>query len=343
MILVSNPSRAVTVKERGLITDGGMRWVPEKGVQPGGILELHHPMQMCQVSVTRARMRIRIAALQRTLLWGLVFLLCPGSLSIASGIEAEAVLRSMEEGYQRLHDYEAMLMRTERFQSEIVEETMLLRFRKPFDVYLKWIGEPFAGRQVSYRKDRNPSEFYLRAESWLKRLLAPERLGILSPRALRNQHHLISDIGIGKLIRVILGELNKGQQDPSFRLSRREDDTVQKRAVWVIRGTFPNQQSRSYAVAPGDTIWSIAEKFDIDPYVIVHNNDNVADFFDLEAGKELRIPRYHGYRVETAVDKEWRLPLRIEIFDWSHRLYEAYTYTNMRCNPGFGDEDFSLK
>ena len=113
--------------------------------------------------------------------------------------------------------------------------------------------------------------------------------------------------------------------------------------MWVIEGVFPNPRPSSYNVEEGDTIWSIAEKFDLDPYVIVHNNDNVTGFFDLEPRMRLRIPRYYAYRVETAVDKEWMLPLRIKIFDWSDVLYESYTYTKVRLNPCLGDEDFLLR
>ena len=260
------------------------------------------------------------------------------------GLDIERMLSSMKGHYQQVNDYQAVLKTIERIDSRLSQEGItLLRFRKPFDVYLEWIVGPFAGRQVVYLKDRNPTEFYFRAESWLKRIFAPEKFDIRSPRALKNQHQTISNIGIGNLIDFMLKELSKGKQDPEFRLWTKEDSVIEGRPVWVIEGTFPNQRPRSYTVEEGDTIWSIAERFEIHPYVIVHNNDNVRDFFDLEEGKRLRIPKYYAYRVEAAVDKESRLPLRIQAFDWSDELYESYSYTNVRLNPGFGDEDFLLR
>ncbi len=270
-------------------------------------------------------------------------------LALAGGLRLEAVdveriLSSMKDHYQQVSDYEAVLKTIERIDSQLSEEGItLLRFRKPFDVYLEWIVGPFTGRRVVYQKHRNPTEFYLRAESWFKRLFAPEKFEIRSPRVLEDQHQTISNIGIGNLIDFMLKELGKGKQDPEFRLRPKEESVMDGRPVWVIEGTFPNQRTRSYTVKMGDTIWSIAERFEIHPYVIVHNNENVRDFFDLEAGKRLRIPKYYAYRVEAAVDKESRLPLRIRAFDWSDELYESYSYTNVRLNPGFGDEDFVLK
>ncbi len=260
------------------------------------------------------------------------------------GVDVEHLLRSMKDHYQQVNDYQAVLKTIERIDSRLSQEGItLLRFRKPFDVYLEWIMGPFAGRKVVYLKERNPSEFYFRAESWLMRIFAPKKFGIRSPRALKDTHQTINNIGIGNLIDFMMKELNKGKHDPEFRMRLKEDRVVDGRPVWVIEGTFPNQRPRSYTVESGDEIWSIAEKFEIHPYAIVHNNDNVTDFFDLEEGKRLRIPIYYAYRVETAVDKEWRLPLRIQAFDWSDELYESYSYTDVTLNPGFGDEDFLLR
>jgi hypothetical protein len=53
-----------------------------------------------------------------------------------------------------------------------------------------------------------------------------------------------------------------------------------------------------------------------------------------------------GYYCMTAlidVDREHRLPIYAEIFDWHGQLVERYGYLDLRLNPGLTDEDFDPK
>lgn len=53
-----------------------------------------------------------------------------------------------------------------------------------------------------------------------------------------------------------------------------------------------------------------------------------------------------GYYCMTAlidVDREQRLPIYIEIFDWHNLLIERYGYLNLRLNPGLTNGDFDPK
>jgi hypothetical protein len=53
-----------------------------------------------------------------------------------------------------------------------------------------------------------------------------------------------------------------------------------------------------------------------------------------------------GYYCKTAiidVDREHRLPIYAEVFDWHDQLIERYGYLDLRLNPGLTDEDFDPK
>jgi outer membrane lipoprotein-sorting protein len=50
-----------------------------------------------------------------------------------------------------------------------------------------------------------------------------------------------------------------------------------------------------------------------------------------------------SYYCRTAVidvDRDYRLPIYAEIFDWNRQLVERYGYLDLRLNPGLTDEDF---
>jgi hypothetical protein len=53
-----------------------------------------------------------------------------------------------------------------------------------------------------------------------------------------------------------------------------------------------------------------------------------------------------GYYCMTAiidVDREQRLPIYAEIFDWNGQLVERYGYLDLRLNPGLTEDDFAAK
>jgi hypothetical protein len=56
---------------------------------------------------------------------------------------------------------------------------------------------------------------------------------------------------------------------------------------------------------------------------------------------------YYAYRSVVYFDKEWRLPVRVENYDWPRGgnadgdLLESYSYANLRFNVGLNDAAFN--
>ncbi len=57
--------------------------------------------------------------------------------------------------------------------------------------------------------------------------------------------------------------------------------------------------------------------------------------------------RYEYFRTVVYFDKEWKLPVRVEGYDYPRyaddpgELIEVFSYINLRCNVGLGDETFN--
>jgi hypothetical protein len=58
--------------------------------------------------------------------------------------------------------------------------------------------------------------------------------------------------------------------------------------------------------------------------------------------------QFYSYRSIVYFDKEYRLPIRVEAYDWPRRggppegdLLESYSYVNLRFNVGLGEADFN--
>ncbi len=52
---------------------------------------------------------------------------------------------------------------------------------------------------------------------------------------------------------------------------------------------------------------------------------------------------YYCYRCIVNVDLETRMPIKVQIFDWSNRLVETYGFEKLKLNPGLTDKDFDPK
>ena len=59
------------------------------------------------------------------------------------------------------------------------------------------------------------------------------------------------------------------------------------------------------------------------------------------------VGRYEYFRTVVYFDQEWKLPIRVECYDYPRRaddsgeLIEVFNYVNLRCNVGLGDETFN--
>ena len=51
---------------------------------------------------------------------------------------------------------------------------------------------------------------------------------------------------------------------------------------------------------------------------------------------------YYGHRVFVDVDQESALPVKIEVYGWNDEFLEMYTYTKLKLNIGFTEEDFDV-
>lgn len=49
---------------------------------------------------------------------------------------------------------------------------------------------------------------------------------------------------------------------------------------------------------------------------------------------------YSSYRMILAIDEENGLPIKASIYDWEDLLMGEYIYSDLRLNPGLGEEDF---
>src|SRR3989442_3018146 len=127
-----------------------------------------------------------------------------GLASSAVGLEPLARLEPMAAAYARVQSYTARFVR-----QEVADGTLrpraeaLLKFQRPGRIYLRWAAGRPAGREILFVPGQNGGRMLVREPGLLASLativMAPD-----SPRVLEESRHPVTDIGIGRLIGLIL-------------------------------------------------------------------------------------------------------------------------------------------
>jgi hypothetical protein len=137
-----------------------------------------------------------------TILIALVLTLAP-AVSVRAA-EPLALLEPMATAYARVQRYTARFVRQEVVDGALrPREEALLKWERPGRIYLRWTAGRPAGREILFVPGQNGGRMLVREPGLLASLativMAPD-----SPRVLEESRHPVTDIGIGRLIDLIL-------------------------------------------------------------------------------------------------------------------------------------------
>jgi outer membrane lipoprotein-sorting protein len=225
-------------------------------------------------------------------------LVWPASVALgqASLEEFEHLLKEMNQAYTQVDHYTATFLIQERVDGELgPKQHLVLKFKKPFKVYLRWLRGKHEGRQALYPAGADGNELWVRLPMLVGAVTVS--LDPQSPRARKGRRHPITDVGIGRLLDFITESAYRGLQHGEL--------TIEDGGQLV---TFNRPTHRFILHLPSDAT--------------------------------------KGYYCMTAlidVDREHRLPIYAEIFDWDGQLVERYGYIDLRLNSGLTEKDFEAK
>lgn len=167
----------------------------------------------------------------------------------AGAASQEELLQWLDRAEQRfgeVHDYTAIFLRREMIRGFLREqETIHLRFQRPFKVYMKWLEGPGKGREGLYVAGSNEDRFLVH-EARGFRSLVTAAMEPDHPRVLQESRHPITDVGIGRLLEIIAGNARRGSREGVLRLLDRGPGDVAGRPVRQIEGILPRDPSQGY-------------------------------------------------------------------------------------------------
>jgi len=256
--------------------------------------------------------------------------------------EALAVVEEMTRAMAGVRDYTMTLVKRELFGKELAPEVCyLVKWQRPPRIYLKEIAGPREGQEVIY------------APGWNKGRLKAHKGGFpdftvnLDPRgrlAMGHAHHPILDVSVPHLVAVVADNLARARAKGvgTIKVAGREElfgiPAVRIEVTAPATGTSPT-------LAPGQTLWDLADATGQSMYVILHANAwrgwTQADH--PQPGDAVIVPEFYAGRMTLWVDEKLELPVQVDLYDHEGRLYEHYEHHDLKIDVGLGDSDFDPK
>jgi outer membrane lipoprotein-sorting protein len=154
-------------------------------------------------------------------------------------------IRDMEEAYLEINNYTAIFHKQEQINGRLrEEETIFIKFKKPFKIYMKWIKNPYKGREVLYAGGWNENRMMIYESTVMGGVtinLDPK--GLI---AMKGNRHPITDSGIGNLVKLIGDNFTKGIKTGDLEFKECSEETVYDRKTKKFKLIFPKDKTRGY-------------------------------------------------------------------------------------------------
>lgn len=147
--------------------------------------------------------------------------------SAATALTADAqLLARLVASVAAVEDYTCIFTKQERVDGELLPtETLLLKQSRRLNaLYLKWIGEPFKGRELIYAPDRYGPKMKVRDGGGLRSRLGTVSLDPHDRLARRGNRHQVTEMGLFPVVEAIVTALKR--DGDGVRYSDPYEDTV---------------------------------------------------------------------------------------------------------------------
>ena len=126
--------------------------------------------------------------------------------------EVNKYIAAMDQAYTRINGYTCRFKKQERIRGKLLpEETIFLKFQKPYRIYMKWTVDPYQGRELVYNSDWGDGKVVAHPGSF------PDITVRLSPDGrliMRKNRHPVTDAGIGHTIDIIRNDYQTATSNP---------------------------------------------------------------------------------------------------------------------------------
>ncbi len=157
------------------------------------------------------------------------------------------ILFGAVENYKGVQDYRCIFLKRQMMGDELQgRQRILLKYREPMSVYMKWLAEPHKGQEILYVPDRYGEKGYARAGGWFGKVTPLIRVDVDGYWVMRDNIRPLNDIGIGRFLDIFMENFHRADKADDGALIDRGESVVEGRRVKVIEAVLPPDESEGY-------------------------------------------------------------------------------------------------
>ena len=163
----------------------------------------------------------------------------------SASLDPEEWLRKAEAAYDRVTSYTCVLYKQQRVSGKLLpEETILLKYKKPLSVYMKWIKAPYKGSELLYVAGWNANRIRAHRGGILR--FITRNLDPADPGLMAGNLRPVTSIGIGYLLELVAINMRKAIKVGELTFSERGEETVYGVNTQILEMVFPKQSVNDY-------------------------------------------------------------------------------------------------
>ncbi len=246
------------------------------------------------------------------------------------------IIREMFKKSATIKTITYTMRKQERFNGKLITQQSLSKVNyNPLRVYIKQ-QYPKEGLEVLYIHGHNNNNALVNTNGfpWINLSLDP--MGSIMRE---NQHHTIYESGYSHMVSILEHLTTKyGKESDGF---MKNEGTIlwNNRPCWHIVFTNPHFKYYKHTIKAGENLLTISAKAKLSEHMILELNKSLKNYTDVTPGQVIVAPNDYSPKLELYIDKEWKMPLLMKIFD-EKGLYENYEYKNIIINPVYSAKEF---
>lgn len=174
------------------------------------------------------------------------FVLSPMGMNTTGADEnydALKILLAMKESYvKNVDSYTAIMVKGEPgISKQKTPQKIYVKFQKPFKVYMKWVDQPYDGRELLYIQGENNDHFFVKPDGVIGFFVRLVKLP--STFKTDESRYTVRDFGIGNLVDGIINITMDAQKNNDLDLHCHGIVTRNGREVYEIERLLPKKGS----------------------------------------------------------------------------------------------------
>ncbi|MCB1196022.1 DUF1571 domain-containing protein, partial [bacterium] len=151
------------------------------------------------------------------------------------------------EKFTAIDDYSGQFIRQERMGKKLnPPETIAFKFRKPFDLYMKFVDGPQKNYEILHARGKYKNQMLVHVAGFANLFLPTVELDPAGGLAMMNNRHSMLEFGLGYVIESYYRDLKTAIQYNELSLKYHGTANVDNRPCWIIEAWLPHERDTYY-------------------------------------------------------------------------------------------------